>query len=65
MKNRDTAQQLAIDIAPLCLECGQKGPHWVNVPMSMIVLLGGAEQEGFWLCDKFYGPDGKRLPTDE
>ncbi len=64
MKNRETARQLARDTAPPCPECGQKGPHWVGVPMTLADLLSGTEPEGFWLCDKFYGPDGKRLPAN-
>lgn len=64
MKNRDTARKLARDNAPPCPECGQKGPHWIGVPMTLGDLLSGTEPEGFWLCDKFYGPDGKRLPAN-
>jgi hypothetical protein len=64
MKNRDTARQLARANAPPCPECGQKGPHWIGVPMTLGDLLSGTEPEGFWLCDKFYGPDGKRLPAN-
>lgn len=64
MKNRETARQLARDTAPPCPECGQKGPHWVGVPMTLADLMSGTEPEGFWLCDKFYGPDGKRLPAN-
>ncbi len=64
MKNRDTARKLARDNAPPCPECGQKGPHWVGVPMTLGDLLSGTEPEGFWLCDKFYGQDGKRLTAN-
>lgn len=64
MKNRETARQLSRDTAPPCPECGQKGPHWVGVPMTLADLMSGTEPEGFWLCDKFYGPDGKRLPAN-
>ena len=64
MKNRDTARKLARDTAPPCPECGQKGAHWIGVPMTLGDLLSGTEPEGFWLCDKFYGPDGKRLPAN-
>ena len=46
-KNRETARKLSIDIAPLCQECGQKGPHWVGVPLRLAGLLSGTETEGF------------------
>ena len=32
--------------------------------MTLADLMRGTEPEGFWLCDKFYGPDGKRLPAN-
>ena len=32
--------------------------------MTLADLMRGTEPEGFWLCDKFYGPDGKRLPDN-
>lgn len=64
MKNRETARQLAREVAPPCPECGQKGPHWVGVPMTLSDFLSGAEPDGFWVCDKFYGADGKRLPSN-
>lgn len=64
MKNRETARQLARANAPPCPNCGQKGPHWVGVPMTLADLMSGTEPEGFWLCDKFYGLDGKRLPAN-
>lgn len=46
-KNRETARKLSIDIAPLCQECGQNGPHWVGVPLRLAGLLSGTETEGF------------------
>lgn len=55
MKNR--ANALRIEKQPTCLECGQPGRHFV-VPG----LLGGV---GFYVCDKFYGPDGRRLDTSD
>jgi hypothetical protein len=64
-KNRDTARQLAKDIAPPCPECGDKGPHWVGFPQTLEDVLIGTEQVGFWTCNKFYGPDGKRLPSND
>lgn len=64
MKNRATARWLAQETAPPCPECGQKGPHWVVVPMTLGDLFSGTEPHGFWLCDKFYGTDGKRLPSN-
>ncbi len=64
MKNRATAQKLEKDNAPMCHECGQKGRHWIGVPMTLADLLSGTPPEGFWICDKFYGRDGNRLPPN-
>jgi len=47
MKNRETARQLARDTAPPCPKCGQKGPHWFGVPMTLADLMSGTEPEGF------------------
>lgn len=63
MRNRETARQLAKDAAPPCPECGRKGRHWVGMPMTLEGLMSGVEPAGFWVCDKFYGPDGMRLPV--
>ena len=60
MENHDTARQ---DVALLCPECGGKGPHWVCFPQALFVPTG-TEQVGFWTCDKFYGSDGRRLPSN-
>jgi hypothetical protein len=38
---------------PICPECGEPGPHFV-VPNVLY-------PDGFWTCDKFYGPDGRRI----
>lgn len=35
-----------------CPECGKRGPHWIAT---------GVLFNGFWTCDKFYGPDGRRI----
>ena len=64
MKNRATAQWLSRETAPPCPNCGQKGPHWVGVPMTLGDLLSGTEPDGFWVCDKYYGEDGTRLPSN-
>jgi hypothetical protein len=32
--------------------------------MTLGDLLAGTEPDGFWLCDKYYGEDGKRLPSN-
>lgn len=42
-----------------CPECGKRGPHWVVSPFKFGVLL--FDDGGFWVCDKFYGPDGRRI----
>lgn len=46
-----------------CENCGEKGGHWVSTRgMSLAALITGEDdQEGFWICPKLYGPDGRRL----
>jgi hypothetical protein len=46
-----------------CENCGEKGGHWVSTRgMSMAALITGQDdQEGFWICPKLYGLDGRRL----
>ena len=65
MKNRATAQWLARETAPSCPNCGQKGSHWGGVPRALGDLLVGTEPDGFWLCEMYYGDDGKRLPSNK
>ena len=61
-RNRQTAKQLKRDVAPPCPNCGERGPHWVSMPYTLLDLLNGAEERGFWTCPMYYGPDGRRLP---
>lgn len=45
----------------VCPNCGEKGPHFIQAPpFSWSLNVGVAD--GFWTCNKCYGPDGKRLP---
>lgn len=46
-----------------CNECGQNGYHWVATQgMTLEAILSGADdQQGFWICDKFYSKDGRRI----
>lgn len=54
---------------PICPECGKRGKHWVENPFYVPGLNGGSlftfgpldQAPGFWICDKFYGPDGRRI----
>lgn len=32
--------------------------------MALGDLLVGTEPDGFWLCEMYYGDDGKRLPSN-
>ena len=32
--------------------------------MTLGDLLSGTEPDGFWVCDKYYGEDGTRLPSN-
>jgi hypothetical protein len=61
MQNRDTAKKLEWD-SNICPECGQRGLHWVEVPITLDDAINWDKHHtGFWTCDKFYGPDGRRL----
>lgn len=61
MRNRTTAAQLKHAVT-ICPECGERGSHWVQWPMSLEDLFGSFRSpSGFWTCAKFYGPDGRRL----
>ena len=53
MSNRRTAARLCDLVTPvICPECGQPGHHFAPPSFGM---------EGFLTCDKFYGPDGRRV----
>jgi hypothetical protein len=44
----------------ICPECGKEleegEGHYVSLDIH---------SEGFWTCDKFYGPDGRRIDTSD
>jgi hypothetical protein len=46
-----------------CENCGEKGGHWVSTRgTSLAALMTGQDyQQGFWICPKLYGPDGRRI----
>lgn len=55
IKNRDTAMRLSLGVPQkiICPECGikTKNGHFVH----------SGDGDGFFICHKFYGEDGKRL----
>ncbi len=55
LKNAVTADRLKAGLPPTmrCPECNEltKTGHWVH----------GGPDGGFWICAKFYAPDGRRL----
>lgn len=59
MQNRAAARFLEWN-AHICPECGERGFHWAQPPVTLDAVLMNS-MPGFWTCDKFYGPDGKRL----
>jgi hypothetical protein len=69
LKNRQNAQRLATlarakELAShTCENCGEKGGHWVSTRGTLLAVLmtGQDDQEGFWICPRLYGPDGRRL----
>lgn len=56
MKNRATALELQYKNPPkyVCPECGEK-THVGHFAVPSF------DRPGFYTCDKFYGPDGRRL----
>ena len=50
-QNRANAEKLRP--RPICPECGDLGPHFVP-PNDFF-------PDGFWICKKFYGENGRRL----
>lgn len=59
-KNRATARRLNWESAT-CPECGERGKHWVQATLLLRDFLNGVKPKGFWVCPKFYGPDGRRI----
>lgn len=63
-KNRLTAASLKAACAPPCPNCGEKGKHWLGVPMTLLDLVENTEPQGFWICPKYYHPEtGRRIGT--
>lgn len=60
MQNRATAAQLEWN-RHTCPECGERGKHWMQPAYTLADVLDSTVPSGFWTCDKFYGPDGRRL----
>jgi ribosomal protein L32 len=60
--NRLNARLLANN-AHTCENCGEKGRHWISTRcVSLAALITGQDDsEGFWVCPKLYGEDGRRL----
>lgn len=59
----------------VCPECGEPGKHWVDMagmgfsptfanPAFLMPALSKLVH-GFWMCNKFYGPDGRRIIESE
>lgn len=46
-----------------CENCGEKGGHWISTRgMSLqAIITGQDDQEGFWVCQKLYDDNGKRI----
>lgn len=62
MKNRRTAHWLRLG-NNTCENCGEKGGHWVSTRGYSLqgLITGVDDSEGFWICPKLYGPDGRRI----
>ena len=57
-KNKQTAKWLRH--LQVCPECGEKGLHYVSVPMSLQNIMDGMPSQGFWTCE-FYYENGRRI----
>ena len=44
-----------------CENCGEKGGHWIAAPQTLMEIITGRPEDGFWTCPKLYGPDGRRI----
>lgn len=68
-KNRENAAYLRqrAMMHYVCENCGERGGHWVSTRgISLAGLISGVDdQEGFWICPKLYGADGRRLPEHD
>jgi hypothetical protein len=60
LKNRRTARWLESE-ATVCPECGERGKHYISMPISIEAVMMGVPHPGFWTCAKFYGPNGTRI----
>ena len=62
-KNRATASWLLLTLHA-CENCGEKGVvHWLCTRrLSLAAMVTGQDDsEGFWMCPKLNGADGRRL----
>ncbi len=48
LKNKKTAQWLRYQ--RICTMCGEKGLHYVSIPMSLEDIINGVPNQGFWTC---------------
>lgn len=71
LRNRQTAKDLHRTVRGIaaskhiCEECGQPGFHWHSTGDSLEDIMNNREPNGFWSCDKFYGPDGRRININD
>jgi hypothetical protein len=52
MKNRETARWLREKCAPVCSNCGVRGLHWVQEPMTLEHMMLGVNPTGLWVCQR-------------
>lgn len=43
-----------------CENCGERGRHWVQWPISLQDIMEGNEPSGFWICSNLYDETGVR-----
>lgn len=60
LKNKVRSLKEAKSVCPNCSMVGEY--HWVSMPTSLEGFINKVSN-GFWICPKMYGPDGKRIDT--
>lgn len=61
-QNKKNARHLS-DNAVVCAECGERGKNWIGYPHSLVDIMAGLPQQGFWTCAKFYDATGRRIQS--
>ena len=67
IKNRNTAKALYWNKlnTTKCPNCGELGPHWISLPMSLEEIIETNQlSRGFWTCSIYYSEGGRRISPE-